>query len=61
MIALTAGAVAGVLVMLAMWSSSWLGPGTRVPFDPSPAWYRSDHGVRSHRRLPDPGRDWQIA
>lgn len=58
MIGVTAGAVVACLVVLAMWSSAWLGPGGRKPFDLAPEWY--GHQVPRHRATPAPGRDWAI-
>lgn len=60
MIGVTAGAVAGCLMMLVMWSSSWLGPGIRPrkPFALASEWY--GRPVTRHRATPSPGRDWTI-
>lgn len=52
------GAVVLCLMMLVMWSSSWLGPGGRKTFVLAPEWY--GRPVTRHRAVPAPGRDWVI-
>jgi hypothetical protein len=54
--------VAALMMLVMSTSTLWLDTEPRRPFDLAPAWLGPGvRGVRGHRALPEPGRDWVIA